>query len=402
MAGSNAHMIMNTPTPYGLKDLQSAPLNGEGYNFPCQSGSRADAFDATGVSNPMVVGQDNDLEFTGSAVHGGGSCQLSVTYEYPPPADKTKWKVIHSFIGSCPASAVGNIAAGDHPDDQGRPTGVSCTGGNTTECLHPFKFQIPEGMKNGNATLAWTWFNKVGNREMYMNCAPISISGGSDDDTFYNSLPDMFVANIPGECSTEDGSFVIGFPKPGKFVTYGEAFDPKGSGKCPAPGPGNSPSGSASGSSAATGSAVQTYPAASSYAASSTPMASSVSTYAPVASSAPASYAAAPTPESSYTMATVAVTAPKPSGTGYTSTSSGNSTSGACTNGKVSCPSPGDLMCIDETHFGICDVDFCAVPRQVASGTTCSNNSVDKRDVVRRRISRIHRHLPVHVHHRGF
>ncbi|KEQ75657.1 hypothetical protein M436DRAFT_12732, partial [Aureobasidium namibiae CBS 147.97] len=198
IAKSNAHVIMNTPTPYGFSTLQTSPLNGQGYNFPCQSGSRANAFDGTGVSNPMKVGQDNDLKFTGSATHGGGSCQLSVTYDYPPPADKSKWKVIHSYIGSCPVTAQGNIA----------------------------QFQIPEGMKNGNATLAWTWFNKIGNREMYMNCAPISISGGSDDDTFYNNLPELFVANIPGQCKFDDGSFVVGFPDPGKFVTYGEAVTP--------------------------------------------------------------------------------------------------------------------------------------------------------------------------------
>ncbi|KAI5236982.1 hypothetical protein E4T42_09293 [Aureobasidium subglaciale] len=367
LASSNAHVVMNTPTPYGFSTLQTSPLNGEGYNFPCQSGSRANAFDGTGVSNPMRVGEDNDLKFTGSAVHGGGSCQLSVTYDYPPPADKSKWKVVHSFIGSCPVHAEGNIAEAG-VDADGRPTGAQCTGDNQSECLKDFKFQIPEGMKNGNATLAWTWFNKIGNREMYMNCAPISISGGSDDDTFYNSLPELFVANIPNECKYDDGSFVIGFPDPGKFVTYGEAVTP-GNHVCrdPATGYGSTPSSTASVSSSAM----------------------------------PTSYAAAPSPFISVpTLATPVSAAPLPSGTGYAgSHSSGNSTSGVCSGDKVSCPTPGELVCIDEETFGICDIDYCAVPRAVSLGTTCSNNIVNKRDVVRRRSSRIHRHIPAHVHH---
>jgi hypothetical protein len=373
VAKSNAHVVMNTPTPYGFSTLQTSPLNGEGYNFPCQSGSRANAFDGTGVSNPMKVGQDNDLKFTGSAVHGGGSCQLSVTYDYPPPADKSKWKVIHSYIGSCPVTAQGNIAQVG-TDSDGRPTGAQCTGDDQSECLKDFKFQIPEGMKNGNATLAWTWFNKIGNREMYMNCAPISISGGSDDDTFYNNLPELFVANIPGQCKFEDGSFIIGFPEPGKFVTYGEAVTPGDHG-CIAPASG---SGSSS---------TPTYSSATPY-----------STSSPA--TAPTSSAAAPSMHAPVpTMPTAASAAPMPSGSGYASSS--NTGSGACTGGKVSCPAPGELMCIDEKTFGICDIDYCAVPRPVALGTTCSNNIVSKRDVVRRRSSRIHRHIPNHINHKS-
>ncbi|KAG9655523.1 hypothetical protein KCU95_g9616, partial [Aureobasidium melanogenum] len=380
IAKSNAHVVMNTPTPYGFSTLQTSPLNGEGYNFPCQSGSRANAFDATGVYNPMKVGEDNDLKFTGTAVHGGGSCQLSVTYEYPPPADKSKWKVIHSFIGSCPANAQGNIAPNSDPklahDADGRPTGNQCTGDNQSECLRDFKFQIPEGMKNGNATLAWTWFNKIGNREMYMNCAPISITGGSDDDTFFNSLPELYVANIPNECNFNSGSFVVGFPNPGKFVTYGEAATPGDLG-CPT----SLDSASGSGSNS-----TQSYSSASPYVAS------------PPAT-APTSYAAAPSPYAAVpTLATSVSVAPMPSGTGYAGSS--NTTSGTCSGGKVSCPTPGQVICVDENTFGICDIDYCAVPQAVAAGTTCSNNVVSKRDVVRRRSSRIHRHIPAHIHHK--
>ena len=74
---------------------------------------------------------------------------------------------------------------------------------------------------------------KVGNREMYMNCAPINILGAnakrSAADQFesrlaskiaarqessLNSLPDMFKANIGNGCSTLEGTDVE-FPSPG-------------------------------------------------------------------------------------------------------------------------------------------------------------------------------------------
>lgn len=371
-ASSHAHMIMNTPTPYGLKDLQTSPLNGKEYQFPCQSGSRTDAFDADGASNPMTVGQDNDLKFTGSAVHGGGSCQLSVTYEYPPPADKTKWKVIHSFVGSCPAQASGNLETPTPPmqDTEGRPTAAQCTSDTQTECLKDFKWQLPKGMKNGNATLAWTWFNKIGNREMYMNCAPISISGGSDDTTVYDALPEMFVANFPGECIT-GAEGVLGFPNPGAYVTYGEAVNSATIGGCAA--------GSSNGSSsAASGSSGTTTIQSTTMLTQATPVAST-----PVASS---TLASAPTYPSA---------APN-SSTGSTGSSTGNSTgSGTCESTAVSCTSLGSVVCIGTTQFGICDMNMCAIPQPLAAGTTCSSGVISKRDHVRRSM-RAHRHIPAH------
>lgn len=371
VASSHAHMIMNTPTPYGLKSLQTSPLNGAEYQFPCQSGSRTDAFDAEGASNPMTVGQDNDLKFTGSAVHGGGSCQLSVTYEYPPPADKTKWKVIHSFVGSCPAQASANLNTIDH-DNEGRPIGPSCTSDTQTECLKDFKWQLPKGMKNGNATLAWTWFNNIGNREMYMNCAPISISGGSDDTTVYDALPEMFVANIPGECSTNILGGVLGFPNPGAYVTYGEAVDPTVIGACAAV--------SSNGSSSAVSSSSGT----------TTVQSTTMLTQAtPVAS----------TPAASSTLAS-APTLPSAASNGSTGStgSTGNSTnSGTCESTSVSCTSPGNIVCIGTTQFGMCDINMCAIPQPVAAGTTCSSGVISKRDHVRRSI-RAHRHMPAHEH----
>ncbi|KAJ3495381.1 hypothetical protein NLG97_g3435 [Lecanicillium saksenae] len=73
-----------------------------------------------------------------------------------------------------------------------------------------------------NVLFAWSWFNKIGNREMYMNCAHVTIAGGrslakrSPADPF-GSRPSMFAANVGRGCGTTEGCD-LKFPKPGPDV----------------------------------------------------------------------------------------------------------------------------------------------------------------------------------------
>lgn len=83
-----------------------------------------------------------------------------------------------------------------------------------------YDFPIPGSVPSGDALLAWSWFNLVGNREMYMNCAPVTIGGGSDDATAFDELPDLFVANVGNGCSTIEGEETV-FENPGPNVIYG-------------------------------------------------------------------------------------------------------------------------------------------------------------------------------------
>lgn len=167
----------------------------------------------------MPLGSSQPLKFTGSAVHGGGSCQISVTYDKAPTANSV-WKVIHSIHGGCPISETGNLV-----------------GTAELPTPHSYTFTIPNELPAGEAVLAWTWFNRIGNREMYMNCAPITITAGSKrrdegslsarnatqlverDIAAYNSLPNMYVANTSKDCTTtvEDNKNII-FPNPGSSV----------------------------------------------------------------------------------------------------------------------------------------------------------------------------------------
>src|ERR1700743_2085143 len=69
-----------------------------------------------------------------------------------------------------------------------------------------------------------TWFNEIGNREMYMNCASVTIGGGGARSRAMAkramSGPEVFKANIGNGCTTAAGTDVV-FPSPGPNIQYG-------------------------------------------------------------------------------------------------------------------------------------------------------------------------------------
>ncbi|KAI9149333.1 Chitin-binding, domain [Paramyrothecium foliicola] len=196
-AMASAHILMTNPVPYGASSLNNSPLDASGSDFPCKQ--RPGVYELEGASNVYPQGSTQQLSFKGTAVHGGGSCQVSVTTDRQPDANSV-WKVIKSIEGGCPArGAAGNI--GNDPN---------------TPVPDTYDFEIPSDLPAGEYSLAWTWFNKIGNREMYMNCAPITVTGSGGDVSTFNALPDMFVANI-NDCRVSEGNDVQ-FPNPGSFV----------------------------------------------------------------------------------------------------------------------------------------------------------------------------------------
>ncbi|KAF2403008.1 hypothetical protein EJ06DRAFT_472815, partial [Trichodelitschia bisporula] len=195
---------MSSPQPIPGSNPKD-PLDASGSNFPCHGATTG------GTKQPMAAGSSQTLAFdlgngANTAVHGGGSCQISLTYETDAAKQKdpANWKVIHSFVGGCPSNAMGNLG-----------TAVPCPASDN-KCVNSFNFSIPPEVKNGDAILAWTWFNNIGNREMYMNCASVSITGGQDK---MDSLPSMFVANLANinTCKTTE-QFNTNFPNPGNYV----------------------------------------------------------------------------------------------------------------------------------------------------------------------------------------
>ncbi|KAF3160019.1 hypothetical protein TWF225_011751 [Orbilia oligospora] len=198
---ASAHVKMVTPSVYEV-NKDNAPLDPSGANFPCKFPGGVGSRQAPNALDTYTPGVSGSFKLLGGATHGGGSCQISITYDNPPTKDSV-FKVVQSYEGGCPIVASGNL------------------GGDASMELPVLPVQLPEGLKAGEAVFVWTWFNRVGNREMYMNCAPITIGGSGSSDSTFNSLPDMFVANINGAknnaCTTKENLDIV-FPNPGSNV----------------------------------------------------------------------------------------------------------------------------------------------------------------------------------------
>lgn len=377
---ASAHMKITSPVPFNNAALNNSPLEADGSNFPCKVGTvNGVTYDLIrDASNVYAQGSTQKLAFLGSVVHGGGSCQISVTTDAQPDKNSV-WKVIKSIEGGCPAKdQTGNM-------------------GEDANFVDPYTYDytIPKELQAGNYTLAWTWFNKVGNREMYMNCAPLTVTGSGGSKDFLSTLPDMFTANIGGKCTTPDNTD-LQFPNPGKDLDRFNSATPSalatplcGSGS----GSGSAPSGSpAQPTQASVPSAggvfitsppasqpAATQPAASQPAASQPAASEPVVTSAPVASP-PAQSQAAPSPTSS--AAAAAALPPAPSS--GSNASAGSSPSGGFAAGTA-CPTEGQWNCIDGTHFQRCASGSWSASQAVADGTSCQSGQAESLKMVAKR-----------------
>jgi hypothetical protein len=353
---ARGHGIMIEPRPYNLETAplqQVAPLD-EKLPFPCQG-----RFEHVEKRTTLTAGTSQTVKFWISAVHGGGSCQFSVTYDYPPHADPKKWKTIYTIIGDCPAKAKGNLPTVGM-DKDGRENGPQCGNSSGEECVRQYDIPIPPGLANSeNATFAWSWWNKIGNREYYQSCAPVSIVGGADDKEFMDSLPPVFQANIPGRCTTGESGTVLNIPNPGKFGIVNVEPDAlaKGNGNCPAAGPPSfvrSPQGTGT----ATASLVAT-------------SASSFLTVAPSKSSPPPGTSEEPTHGSSTLPMTPIATSEvtTPTGTGQPLWAAG----------MTRCPAAdGTIYCYEDNTFGLCNMGW-ADPMPLNENQVCSHGEITYR-----------------------
>ncbi|OKL63986.1 hypothetical protein UA08_00450 [Talaromyces atroroseus] len=370
-ASVHGHMKMASPVPYGIDTLNNSPLNADGSDFPCKLRSDTYAYTAATLQqNTFHVGDSPLLSFIGSATHGGGSCQVSLTTDLEPSVNST-WMVIHSIEGGCPANVTGNLGGGADTVD---PT--------------TFHFTIPD-IAEGRYSLAWTWFNRVGNREMYMNCAPVLIlpkSGSSKkrETTFISKrtdFPELFVANI-NECMTPEG-VDIRFPNPGDSVEYDGTpsnLQPSGSAACTG-GAGITATGSyPAATPTLTGTAIGSSGDASGGSSGSAPTASDVS-----------SLSISPT-STTYTAPTETTVVPETPATTAPSTSSTSPTSGGLSG---ACATEGEWNCIDGTYFQRCASGMWSAVGSVAAGTNCTSGLSNDLSIVADK-----REHPGHIHRR--
>lgn len=390
VAVTNAHLFIFSPAPI-TGTAPKEPLDKSGSNFPCHGAS----LPTTGGES-MPAGSSQLLSWDlgsgeNTAVHGGGSCQISITYETDPAKQKdpASWKVIYSIEDGCPSNTAGNLdSMPSWTGPQGTYTGaLSCDDpkANGVDCVNHFNFTMPKGVQSGHAILAWTWFNTVGNREIYMNCVNADITGG--DGSEMDGFPSMFVANLASvdTCATVENT-VLQFPFPGKYVTTKTAASatktypialpactdngaPAKAAAGSASGSGSSPSPppiSTSAAAVVTGSSVPSTSQAASAGVFKTQQASSFLTVVMPASSASSPVSSSPVHASAPVRVTPIASA-----------------SAAPVSGSSSCASPaqpctGVFMCFSATQFGLCN-HGCALPQAVAAGTQCLNGAIVKK-----------------------
>ncbi|KAJ1993721.1 hypothetical protein H4R33_000576 [Dimargaris cristalligena] len=131
------------------------------------------------------AGSSVSVKFSSTAAgHNGGHCQFSLSYD-----NGKTFIAIHTIMGDC--DVVGTTMSVPIPSDA--PSAAM-------------------------AIFAWTWVNKSGNREFYMNCADVKIDGKAGGKL---SGPKIVIANYPGGVTI--GEFLSG-------TNDGSEYYPGGSG----------------------------------------------------------------------------------------------------------------------------------------------------------------------------
>lgn len=188
-------MMLNLPPPIrsqydtyaNYMDIDysyTSPLNSDGSNFPCKG---YQIYNESALES-YVAGQTYYVNITGETSHLGGTCQLSISYD-----GAKSFQVIKSMIGACPLKPI-------------------------------YDFTIPSYAPSAtNVLFAWTWINQDGNRDFYMNCAWVNITGGPQaSEQQWSRLPDIFVGQLSGinSCQIPEGTDYVP-PQPGPEVEYG-------------------------------------------------------------------------------------------------------------------------------------------------------------------------------------
>ncbi|KAL7819753.1 lytic polysaccharide monooxygenase [Trichoderma gracile] len=381
----HGHMEMKDPPPFRSKynpnagqDIDysmTAPLQASGADYPCKGYQKLLGTPEGKSVATWAPGGSYGFTITGSANHGGGSCQASLSYDQ----GKT-WKVIHSYVGGCPPQQDSN-----------------------------WNFTVPTDAPAGDALFAWTWFNQIGNREMYMNCAAVTIGGSKKRAaSALADRPDMFVANVGNGVCTYEGKDVL-FPNPGSDVdNKSQGTAPPGQGTCsgaPPAGGAAPPAGSPAASSAAppASQAPVSQPQATQPAATAAPTAPGgvfithpvgaqpttlisvpASSQAPAATSSQAEQQPSPAPEAPTSAPAPAAptTAPQPT-TGSPPTNGSAPTSGAA---GSPCTEEGQWSCAsDGKSFQRCASGAWSAAIPVAQGTSCQPGTSDSLTMVNKR-----------------
>ncbi|KAI0386332.1 hypothetical protein F5Y04DRAFT_120563 [Hypomontagnella monticulosa] len=344
---STAHVILENPKPFRFINYgPSNPIEPTGADFPCKVPSGAQ-LQLNGAPTVMAIGEEQTASFTGLAVHGGGSCQFSLSGPVPNgawadyPLKDAEWKVIHSIEGGCPArNQKGNL---DSPNRDKYP------------------FKIPNGIEPGDYVFSWTWVPRIGGQpEYYQNCAPITVTPAKGKRTNIMdrralratkrvNFPELFMADmgdVSAGCTNSEAlaqQLAIAFPNPGPSVDRPEGADHLFKQQCD----GNPRAGKPQGDDT------------------DTPHASTVPTPESSTSSSVSSSVTSVAPDSSIV----------PSSSIATASTSSSATKADPTSSHESCVE-GHLTCLDDgVHFATCTGGQLTGPQPIAPGFKCKVGS---------------------------
>ncbi|KAI1075258.1 lytic polysaccharide monooxygenase [Whalleya microplaca] len=353
IASVRAHMVMTSPKPFS-GTLSNSPLDAGGADFPCKFTSAYTA--SEGPVNSYPLGSQQTLSLMGSAVHGGGSCQVVLSYDKAPTKDSV-FKVIHSIEGGCPAKDMSN----NYPED---PNFID---------PYTYAYSIPTDIPAGEATIGWTWLNRIGNREFYMNCGRVQLTGTGGDKANFDKLPDMVVLNIEGKPTTTENYDIVykdaGSSVENNVKNFGAQLC--GNDGCDSPQQDGSKVAGNSGSSGSSAAPAASAPSSAAQAAPSSTQGADAGSggvfiTASAGGSAPTSAAAAPTTTAAAEApaTTAAAPASSPSSDAGSGSSSGSTAAGS------PCSPEGAFAC-HSTSFQQCASGQWSAVMQVAAGTTC-------------------------------
>jgi hypothetical protein len=170
LSAVQAHMQLFSPAPFnatnnpntvGAADHElNFPHNccGKTTPMPCRGylnllgtpeGAPTASWAAGSAQSWSIWGGDPSTNVAAGGNHFGGSCQVGFSTD-----GGKSFHVTQSYEGNCP-----HRNGGETPNTQ------------------TFPFTVPSDLPTGEAVFAWTWFNRE--QEFFMNCAAVTITGGS-------------------------------------------------------------------------------------------------------------------------------------------------------------------------------------------------------------------------------
>ncbi|KAJ9085496.1 hypothetical protein DSO57_1013325 [Entomophthora muscae] len=172
ITNGQAHILMKNPPSDKYKGRNDIPESQKDYSLtnpmsPDRIGNLCGSVEKIVSSGNYAAGSAVNVELEGHAVHEGGHCQFGFSY------DRSTFAVTHKVFGNCVSGS------------------------------KSYSIPIPSSAPSGPVTFFWAWFNREGNREMYMNCGQITITGGSGTSISGKAI---LVANLsPGDVKFPEG-----------------------------------------------------------------------------------------------------------------------------------------------------------------------------------------------------